>query len=229
MAAAPDEVSSNAVLWVMPALPNVPAELHGQPVAIVAAVHAGAAAEGERVLEPLRSLARPLADLSGPLPYAALQSGFDFLYPYGRLRHYWKSLNIERLDDEVVEAIVERAAGRPTPQSAVLLWHHGGAMHRGGADATAFAGRTAPFLLSLDTSWEDAADDERCIGWTGRFWSDMHAYSSGGLYLNFGGFGEEKDELVRAAFGPSYPRLVAVKEKYDPADLFRMNQNIRPR
>jgi FAD/FMN-containing dehydrogenase len=101
-------------------------------------------------------------------------------------------------------------------------------MNRGGMAETAFAGRSAPFMLSLDTTRTDPADDERCIAWTRRVWSEMHAYSSGGLYLNFGGFGEEKDELVRAAFGPSYDRLVALKGKYDPTNLFRMNQNIRP-
>jgi FAD/FMN-containing dehydrogenase len=176
----------------------------------------------------VRALAEPLADLSSQMPYTVLQTAFDPFFPYGQLRAYWKSLNLDRLDDATIDAVVERAAGRPTPQALIVLWHQGGAMHRGGPDQTAFAGRTTPCLLSLDTSWTDPADDERCINWTRQFWSEMHAYSAGGIYLNFGGFGEEKDDLVRAAFGPSYDRLVALKEKYDPTNLFRMNHNIRP-
>jgi FAD/FMN-containing dehydrogenase len=101
-------------------------------------------------------------------------------------------------------------------------------MNSGGGADTAFGGHSATFMLSLDTSWTDPAADDANIAWTRRFWSEMHAYSSGGLYLNFGGFGEEKDELVRAAFGPTYERLVQVKNTYDPTNLFRVNQNIRP-
>lgn len=185
-------------------------------------------AAGERLLRPLRELSTPLADLSGPLPYTTLQSNFDAFFPYGQLRCYWKSLYIDQLTDAAIDAIVERAAGRPTPQTLVNIWRLGGAMHRGGAATTSFAGRTAPFLLGLDTTWLDPADDERGIDWTRRFWADMHAYSSGGLYLNFAGFGEEKDELVRASFGPNYARLVELKGRYDPTNLFRLNQNIRP-
>jgi FAD/FMN-containing dehydrogenase len=212
----------------MPPLPFVPVEQHGRSVVIAVAAYAGPADEGERALEPLRHLGTPLADLSGQLPYAALQAAFDPFFPYGQLRCYWKSLNLDGLGDEVIDAIVEMAAGRLSPQVPIAIWHFGGAMNRGGPDATAFAGRTAPYLLSLDTTWTDPADDERNIAWTRKVWSDMHAYSSGGLYLNFGGFGEEKDELVKAAFGPSYERLVELKNKYDPTNLFRMNQNIRP-
>jgi FAD/FMN-containing dehydrogenase len=228
MAAAPDEVSSNLILWSMPPLPTVPAEQHGRPVVILAAIYAGSADVGETVMRPLRELSTPLADLSGQMPYTVLQSAFDSFFPYGRLRYYWKSLHLDGLTDQTLDAVVERAAGLPTPQSLVALWHHGGAMHRGGASETAFAGRTAPVLLSLDTTWADPADDERCIGWTRRFWSEMHAHSSGGVYLNFGGFGEEREELVRAAFGPSYERLAAIKREYDPTNLFRMNHNIPP-
>jgi FAD/FMN-containing dehydrogenase len=228
MEAAPTDVSSNALFWSMPPLPFVPPDQHGQPVLILAAVYAGAAEEGERILQPLRSLATPLADLSAQMPYTVLQSAFDVFFPYGQLRYYWKSIYLDGLGDEVIDAIVERGAGRPTTEALIALWHLGGAMNRGGPDETAFAGSSAPFMLSLDTTWTDSADDERCIAWTRQFWSEMHAYSSGGLYLNFGGFGEEKEQLVRAAFGPNYDRLVAVKQRYDPDNLFRVNHNIRP-
>ena len=228
MATAPDEVSSTGLIWSMPALPFVPAEQHGRPIVGLLAVYAGPAEEGERVLQPLRTLSTPLLDLSNTMPYTVLQTAFDPFFPYGGLRCYWKSLYLDGFGDDVIDAIVERAAGRPSPEAIVALWHLGGAMNRGGAEDTAFGGRSATFMLSLDTSWTDPAADEANIVWTRRFWSEMHAYSSGGLYLNFGGFGEEKDELVRAAFGPNYDRLVELKNKYDPSNFFRMNQNIRP-
>ena len=208
-------------------MPHVPAEDHGRPVLILAAVHGGEPTEGERALQPLRELARPLTDLSAQLPYTALQSAFDPFFPYGQLRYYWKSINIDPLSEDTNEAIVSRAAGRPTPQALIALWHFSGAMNAGAAAETAFAGRTAPFLHSLDTTWTDPADDEHCIAWTRQFWSEMQPYSPGGLYLNFGGFGEEKDELVKSAFGDNYERLVAVKNAYDLTNLFRIDQNIR--
>jgi FAD/FMN-containing dehydrogenase len=228
MASAPDDISSMAVVGSMPPLPFIPAEQHGRPVLILSAIYAGAADEGERALQPLRTLSTPLADLSSRLPYTVLQTMLDPMIPYGVLRCYWKSLYLDGLGGEVIEAIVERAAGKPAPEALIVIWHLGGAMNRGGAAETAFGGQSAPFMLGLDISWTNPADDEANIAWTRRFWADMHAYSSGGLYLNFAGFGEEKDELVRAGYGPSYPRLVELKNKYDPTNLFRMNQNIRP-
>ena len=112
----------------------------------------------------------------------------------------------------------------------MALWHlGGGAASRVAAEATAFGSRTAPYLLSFDTTWTDPADTERNIAWTRSAWADMRRFGSGGLYLNFAGFGEEKEALVRAGYGANYERLVDLKTKYDPSNLFRMNQNIRPR
>lgn len=102
-------------------------------------------------------------------------------------------------------------------------------MSRVGPEATAYGDRSAPFLLSIDTTWADPADTDENIRWTRRLWQEMHRFSSGGLYLNFPGLGEEGEALVRAAYGPeTYARLVALKTEYDPANLFRLNQNIKP-
>src|SRR5262249_47353434 len=121
------------------------------------------------------------------------------------------------------------ARDRPTPMSLFGLWHlSGGAASRVAPEATAFGRRTAPYLLSFDTTWDDPADTEHCIAWTRDAWSAMHRFSDGGLYLDFAGFGEEKEALVRAGYGANYDRLAALKAKYDPGNLFRMNQNIRP-
>ena len=229
MATAPDEVSSSALFWGIPAVEAFPAELHGRAVLILATVYAGDAAEGERVLQPIRQLTTPLLDLSGTMPYATLQGAFDPFFPKGWL-YYWKSLYLDRLDDEAMSAIIAYAAERPSPDALMGLWHlGGGAAGRVASEATAFGSRTAPYLLSFDTTWTNPADSERNIAWTRSAWADMRRFGSGGLYLNFAGFGEEKEALVRAGYGANYTRLVDLKTKYDPSNLFRMNQNIRPR
>jgi FAD/FMN-containing dehydrogenase len=228
MAAAPEEVSSSALFWGIPAVEAFPPELHGRAVHILVAAYAGDAAEGERVLQPLRELATPLLDLSGTMPYATLQGAFDPFFPKGWL-YYWKSLYLDRLDDEAIAAIIGYAADRPSSDALMALWHlGGGAAGRVAADATAFGSRGAPYLLSFDTTWTNPADTERNIAWTRSAWSDMRRFGSGGLYLNFAGFGEEKESLVRASYGANYERLAALKAQYDPTNLFRMNQNIPP-
>jgi FAD/FMN-containing dehydrogenase len=229
MATAPDDVSSNALFWSIPAVEAFPPELHGRAVQIRVAVFAGDAAEGERVLQPLRQLAMPLLDLSGTMPYATLQAAFDPFFPQGWL-YYWKSLSLDRLDDEAITAIIGYAIERPSSDTLMALWHlQGGAASQVDAATTAFGSRVAPFLLSFDTTWTDSADTERNIAWTRAAWADMRRFGSGGLYLNFAGFGEEKEALVRASYGANYERLVALKTTYDPTNLFRMNQNIAPK
>jgi FAD/FMN-containing dehydrogenase len=229
MAASSEDVASNALFWGIPAVEAFPAELHGRAVLILATMYAGDATEGEQVLQPLRELATPLLDLSGTMPYATLQSAFDPFFPKGWL-YYWKSLYLDRLDDKAMSAIIAYAAERPSPDALMGLWHlSGGAAGRVASEATAFGSRTAPYLLSFDTTWTDPADSERNIAWTRSAWADMRRFGSGGLYLNFAGFGEEKEALVRAGYGANYEQLVDLKTEYDPSNLFRMNQNIRPR
>lgn len=228
MTSAPDEISSNLLFWGVPAIDAFPRELHNAPIVAPIAMYAGAADDGERLLRPLREFAEPLLDLSGQMPYAVLQTAFDALFPKDR-NYYWKSLNLSGFDDQILAATIRLARDRPTAMSLLALWHlDGGAATRVDVDAMAFSQRTTPFLLSLDTTWEDPADTDRCIGWTRDAWSDMQRFSDGGLYLNFAGFGEEKEALVRAGYGANYDRLVALKTQYDPDNLFRMNQNIRP-
>jgi FAD/FMN-containing dehydrogenase len=228
MASAPDTISSHALFWSVPAAEMFPPELHGRAVVIPATVYSGPAAEGEQALRPLRELAEPVLDLSGTMPYTALQSGFDWAFPKGWL-YYWKSLYLNALDDDAITEIIHLAAERPSPQSLIALWHHGGAMTHVGPAETAFGSRAAPYLISFDTTWTDPEETDRAIAWTRDAWRSMHRFSDGGLYLNFPGFGEEKDALVRAGYGANYDRLVALKTEYDPDNLFRMNLNIPPR
>ncbi len=144
MAAAPDDISSNAMFWSVPVAEGFPPELHGRPVVILPAMYAGDVADGERVVQPLREFATPLLDLSGPMPYTVLQGAFDPFFPKGWL-YYWKSLYLDRLDDAAMDAIIGYATTRPSPASLMALWHlGGGAANRVGAADTAFGDRGAP-------------------------------------------------------------------------------------
>jgi len=227
MASAPEELSSLAFFWNVPPHEPFPPEHHGTPVVIVAGVYSGSVEDGEAVVQPLRQLAEPLVDLSGPWPWLGLQSGFDALFPPGELR-YWKSRAFADLPDQAIDEIADWGARRPTPLTDITIWHHGGAMSRVDESATAYAGRDAPFLVTGEVSWTDAAQSDEAIGWGRDFWAAMGPHSTGGLYLNFPGLGEEKEDLVRAGYGANYERLAKLKAEYDPANLFRMNLNITP-
>jgi FAD/FMN-containing dehydrogenase len=227
-ATALDGVSGELLFWTVPPAPDFPEAAHGRRVVALPAVSIGPLEAAEEMLRPLRELGTPIADLSGPIPGVYLQAAFDGLFPKGQLQCYWKSLYLDGLGDEVIEAIVPRAVERPSESCLVAIWQLGGAMSRVPADATAFGRRDAPFLFSLDTTWADPADNQRHVDWTRIFWSDMHAFSSGGVYLNFPGMGEEREALVKAAYGANYERLVALKNAYDPTNLFSVNQNIVP-
>jgi FAD/FMN-containing dehydrogenase len=224
---APDEVSSVAILWSVPAHEPFPPELHGKPIVLVAGVHAGEVEQGEAVVKPLRELAEPLLDMSGPWPWLALQSGFDALFPKGGF-YYWKSRALAELTDEALEEIAAFAGRRPTPETDLIIWHHGGAIGRVADDATAYAGRDAPFLVTAEATWTDSAQSEAAIAWAREAWAALERHSTGGLYLNFPGLGEEKEALVRAGYGANYDRLAALKATYDPDNLFRMNLNVAP-
>ncbi|MDQ3694450.1 MAG: FAD-binding oxidoreductase [Chloroflexota bacterium] len=224
---APDEVTSEALLWRMLPLPDCPPEWQDMSVVLIGAMYAGPAAEGERALQPLRELGTPLIDLSGPVSYVDSQKGPDPLFPDGAL-YYWKSLFLDQLDGDLIDAIIAQAARRPTPQTLVILRHLGGAIGRVPEDATAYGNRDARYNLSLDASWDDPALNDEAIAWTRRAWSDLHDRAGGGVYLNFAGLGEDNGALARAGYGGNYGRLREIKRKYDPANLFRGNINIAP-
>ncbi len=208
--------------------PEFPKEAWGLRVIAVAMLYDGPADEGEKAIRPLRELGSMVTDFSGQMNYCAVQSLFDTLMPRGEYHAYWKSLYLKQLNDEAIDAVCERASNPPSPKTLCSIWNFGGATSRVPADSTAFGDRSMPFMLSIDSTWKDPADSHTNIEWTRKFWSDMKQYGHGGLYLNFPGFGEEGEELVRAAYGKNYERLVTLKNKYDPNNLFRMNQNIRP-
>lgn len=224
---APDACNPQAIFWSVPAIADFPPELHGAPIIVVQILYAGDPDEGERLLQPVMDWATPVLDLGGRLPYAASQAAFDAFFPAGWL-YYWKSHLLGSLSDPAIDAIVQAAADRPSPHGMINLWPLGGAISRVAPDATAWQHRDAQYMLSLDTTWTDSADTEKCIAWTRRVWADVAQFGQGGMYLNFAGLGEEKDALVRRGYGRNYDRLVELKRAYDPSNLFRMNQNIAP-
>jgi FAD/FMN-containing dehydrogenase len=227
MTAAPEELSSLAICWSVPPHPPFPPEIHGTPVVVVAAAYSGSVEDGERVVQPLRELAEPVVDASGPWPWLGLQSGFDAIFPKGELR-YWKSRSVTELSDEVIDEIISLASRRPTPLTDIVTWHHGGAMSRVGETETAYGGRDVQFLVTAEASWTDPAQNEEAIAWAREVWDAMERYSTGSVYLNFPGLGEEEDDLAHAGYGANYARLAELKAKYDPENLFRMNINIPP-
>jgi len=225
--AAPEELSSILLLWSIPPAEPFPPELHGKPCVVVAACYSGSIEDGEPVVQPLRELGEPLIDLSGPWPWLGLQSGFDALFPKGAF-YYWKSRSLAALTDDVIDVIADFGARRPSPLTDIVVWHQGGAMSRIEEAETAYGGRDADFLVTGEASWDDAALTDDAIGWARAFWSATESHSTGGMYLNFAGLGEEKEALVRAGYGANYDRLTALKAKYDPTNLFRMNLNVTP-
>ena len=168
--------------------------------------------------------------ISGQLPYTAVQTAFDPFFVKGERLNYWKSLYLNRIDSDGIGKIVARAQNRPNPWALIAFWHLGGAMNRVDPSKTALGVRDASYLYSLDTSWTDPADDEQALAWTRDAWAEMQDYSNGGAYLNFPGQGEEGETLMRASYGSdNYDRLVEIKTKYDPRNMFRLNQNILPK
>ena len=228
VARATDEVSPLGVLGRVPRVDLFPEAWHGEQFVAILAMHPGGAEEGERALRPLRDLGAPIADLSARMPYTEAQKVLDEDYPDG-WHYYWKSVNVDGLDDEVIERLVEHAESAPSDYSTLDVWYQGGAMGRVGAGESAFGDRSSPILLGLEANWEaEPKEDEANIAWVRDCFSDMRRFSSGGMYLNFPGFLEEGDGLLRGAFGENYERLVALKNRYDPTNLFRLNQNIKP-
>jgi FAD/FMN-containing dehydrogenase len=221
---APDELMGVAIYWTAPAEEPFPPEWHGKPVIVLAGCWAGSLEEAEAAVKPLREVTTPIADLSGPMPFVIAQTLFDPEYPDGR-RYYWKSVYLSGLGDAEAELFGRYAATRPSPLSSVDVWALGGAVRREPEGGSAFANRDAPFLLGVESNWEDAADDEANISWTRELIDEASALSPGGTYLNFPGFVEEGEQLLRETYGVNYERLQQVKAKYDPDNVFRSNLN----
>jgi FAD/FMN-containing dehydrogenase len=225
---APDEVTSDATWWSVPPDPAIPAELHGAPVLVVEGVYAGPVDAGERMMRPLRELGDPLLDLSGPELFTDVNSALDDVFPAGAHHSYWRSHYLAELGDEAIDSYVRWAERRPSRLSPIPIRHLGGAMSRVAAEDTALGDRSARFLLSIDSVWESPADTARNVEWTRAFWAEMQRFATGAAYTNFLSPLDSGDELLKRTYGANYRRLVELKRKYDPENLFRLNHNIDP-
>jgi FAD/FMN-containing dehydrogenase len=216
VADAPEELTTVAALMTSP---------DGHPVCGIAACYAGELERGERILKPLREFGPPMVDQLGPLPYAVLQTALDETAPAG-MRNYWKADFLDELTDEAIDSLVGAANTARSPLSQVHLHQLGGAMARVSSDATAFANRGSSFVFNVIAMWGNADEDDGHIGWARTSFENMRPVSAGAAYINF--MGEEGSERVQAAYGGNHARLVELKRRYDPDNVFRLNQNVRP-
>jgi FAD/FMN-containing dehydrogenase len=229
-AAAPDDLGTMALLRHAPPAPFLPVEIHGKPVVGIAVCYAGSLTKGEDLVRPLKEFAPggepPLADTIDPRSYTVHQALFDAGLPHGN-QYYWKSEYLPGISDKAIETILEHTQQISSPLTNVLLFQLGGAVSRVGEGETAAGNRAASYVLNIASAWTDPGESEYHIEWTRDFWWAMHPFGTGGVYVNFLSQ-DEGQERVRAAYGPNHALLVELKNKYDPTNLFRMNQNIRP-
>jgi FAD/FMN-containing dehydrogenase len=222
---APEDMNVWVVLRKAPPLPFLPAGVHGREIVVLAVFYAGNDPGGQKLIEPLRRFGDALGEHIGAQPYTQWQQAFDPLLTPGA-RNYWKSHNFTDISDGTIDAILQFAGRLPTAQCEIFLGLIAGAANRIPADATAYGHRGTKFVLNVHGRWDHPADDARCIAWARDFFKASAPYASAGAYVNF--MTEEETDRIAAAYGSSYARLVQVKRKYDPDNIFHMNQNIQP-
>jgi len=217
-----DDLAVWFVLRKAPPLPFLPAEAYGKEMVILAACYAGEVSKGEAELKRVRSFGKPVADVIGPRPYTEWQTTFDELLAPGA-RNYWKSHNFAELSEKLVAVLLEYAGNLPSDQTQLVMDRLGGAINRVPREATAYPHRDVEFVLNVHTRWETPAEDERCVAWARELFEATAPLATGGVYVNFIPGDEAR---VPNAYGANYERLKALKTKYDPQNLFRVNQNI---
>jgi FAD/FMN-containing dehydrogenase len=222
---APDELTTWIVMRKAPPLPFLPVEWHGKEVLIFAACYSGDIKEGEKAMKGLRALGKPIVDVISPHPFAGWQAAFDPLLTPGA-RNYWKSHDFTDFSDAAINVIVDAVRTLPSPECEVFIAHVGGAMARVAPDATAWSNRNAHFIMNVHTRWRDPAQDKACVGWARQLFDAAAPFASGSVYVNF--MPDDEEDRVEKAYGANYRRLAEIKRRYDPDNLFRMNQNIRP-
>lgn len=225
MASAPDELTLALVYLSAPPAPFVPPEAVGAPMVAIAGCYAGGIEEGQRAIEPVRALG-PIVDLMGPMPYAAFQTIIDEANPHG-IQYYNKSHYFAELSDAAIDTFMSEAAGKTSPLSYLLLFPFGGATQRSLGGETAMGYRDTKYIFVLMSCWLDASESDRHITWSREVAAALEPFGTGGIYVN--DLNDDAPDRVKAAYEPAtYRRLVEVKNKYDPGNLFRLNQNIKP-
>jgi hypothetical protein len=225
IADAPEQLGAFFAFQIAPPLPFIPEDRHGETMCLIVTCWAGPPEEGEQAIAPLLEAAPVVAQHVGRMPYPALNSAFDALLPPG-LQHYWKADFVTELTDEAIAAHVEHGPRVPCVESTMHLYPIDGACQRVSSDATPFAHRDARFACNIAGMWPDAADNERNVRWVRDYWEAVHPHSQEGGPPNF--MSADDQDRIRANYRGNFDRLVAVKQKYDPENLFHMNQNIDP-
>jgi FAD/FMN-containing dehydrogenase len=223
--AAPEEINVWVVLRQAPPLPFVPENVHGQEVVVLAIFSAGDVEKATKLIEPLRAFGDAHGEHIGAQPYTEWQKSFDPLLTPGA-RNYWKSYNFTELEDDALDTMIEYAGKLPTPQCEIFIALIAGAANRVAANAMAYPARDAKFVLNVHGRWDEPADDERCISWARAFFNASAPFASAGAYVNF--MTADEGNRVASAYGSNYDRLVQIKKKYDPKNVFHLNQNIKP-
>jgi FAD/FMN-containing dehydrogenase len=224
MGAAPEELTCWVVARKAPPVPFLPESWHGREVLMLPMLYAGDVAAGEKATRALRGYGNPIADVVAPTPYAAFQKAFDPLLQPGA-RNYWKSHNFRTFPDAAIDALLARVETLPSPQCEIFLGNLGGAAGRVPASATAYPHRDATFVMNVHGRWEDPRDDGACTAWARGVFDAMAPFATGGVYVNFM---SEDEDRARAAYGANHDRLASLKRRYDPTNLFRVNQNVAP-
>jgi len=224
-----DQVPDDFVCWFVmrqaPPLPFLAPEWHGKEILALAVCYRGDIAEGERIAKPLREFGRPVADIIGPMPYTAWQTVLDPLLTPGA-RNYWKSHDFAGLSDGLIQVMMEHTRTIPDPQTEIACAQLGGAVSSVPRSATAYNHRDGKYVMNVHCRWADPAKDEACIAWARGLWKAAAPFATGSVYVNF--LTQDEGERVREAYGENFDRLVELKNKYDPSNLFGVNQNIRP-
>lgn len=222
---APEDISGFFLFLVVPPGPPFPEHLHNKKMCGIVWCYTGPLDKAEETFKPIRSFLKSALDLVGPIPHPALQGMFDPIYPPG-LQWYWKADFFNELSDQAIQAHMKFAAEIPTWQSSMHLYPVNGAVHRVGKDETAWSYRDTTWAQVIVGVDPDPANNNKLIEWARSYWEALHPYSAGGAYVNF--MMDEGEERVKATYRDNYGRLAAIKAKYDPANLFSVNQNIKP-
>lgn len=222
---APEDLNVWVVLRKAPPLPFLPENVHGKEVVVLPIFYTGAVAEAEKLIAPLRAFGKAHGEHIGAQPYVEWQKAFDPLLTAGA-RNYWKSHNFTELADGALDSVIEFAGKLPSPQCEIFIGLIAGAPNRVAPNAMAYAHRDARFVLNVHGRWDEAKDDQKGIGWAREFFKASAPYASAGAYVNF--MTAEEGDRVAAAYGSNYDRLVEIKKRYDPENVFHLNQNIKP-